>query len=61
MKEPKKKEQKRKPWGTWHDAKKMEGPKYKGFIEEPEKDDGFYGHYLPAHFKKTKVIDTYGG
>ena len=29
-------------------------PKNKAF------EQGFYGHYLPSHFKKTRIIDTYG-
>ena len=24
------------------------------------KDKKFYGHYLPEHFKKTRIIDTHG-
>jgi hypothetical protein len=39
------------------------GRKDTGYIEEPEehdKDDQFYGHYLPSHFKKTNVIQSYG-
>lgn len=23
-------------------------------------EDGFYGHFLPNHFKKKRIIDTYG-
>lgn len=25
-----------------------------------EREQGFYGHYLPSHFKKTRIIDTHG-
>lgn len=38
---------------------KMESPSYK-YPEHPDQDDGFYGHYLPSHFKKTSVIRSYG-
>jgi hypothetical protein len=23
-------------------------------------ENKFYGHFLPSHFKKTRIIDTYG-
>ena len=23
-------------------------------------EDGFYGHFLPRHFKKTRIIETHG-
>ena len=23
-------------------------------------ENGFYGHYLPSHFKKTSIISTHG-
>ena len=23
-------------------------------------DSGFYGHFLPSHFKKTSIISTHG-
>lgn len=52
---------KRRPWpqSTWHDAKVYEGPGYK-YPEHPDQDDGFYGHYLPSHFKKTDIVSTHG-
>jgi hypothetical protein len=30
-------------------------------LKDPRyKEIGFYGHFLPSHFKKTRIIDTYG-
>lgn len=31
-----------------------------GYTKDPDEENGFYGHYLPSHFKKTDIIRTNG-